>query len=110
LAALPVEADMRILMRSYDALLHLPRHGNGTSVVISDALYCGKPVILSPLPDYRQAYGNMEGVLFADGPVAQLIERVHNWSEADFTRTSQAYRAGYDREDALRQWRRVVEE
>lgn len=110
LAALPVEADMRVLMRSYDALLHLPRHGNGTSVVVSDALYCGKPVILTPLPDYRQAYGDMEGVLFADAPLAQLIERVQNWSAADFRRISQAYRAGYDRDDALRQWRRAVED
>lgn len=110
LVGLPVEIDMRILMHSFDALLHTPRHGNGTSVVVSDALYCGKPVILSPLPAYKQAYGGAEGVFFATDPVSDLVRRVVNWGEADFRRTSNAYRAGYDREQVLRQWRGAIEE
>ena len=110
LAGLPVEVDIRKLMGSYDALLHTPRHGNGTSVAVSDALYCGKPVILSSLPAYKQAYGGMEGVLFGNAPIEQLVKRIVNWDVADFRRISETYRAGYDREQILRQWRRAIEE
>ena len=110
LEGLPVEVDMRVLMSSFDALLHLPMHGNGTSVVVSDALNCGKPVILSPLPAYKAAYGSMEGVLFNDIPLAELVTAVTQWGKADFSRTSQAYLATYDRKQALQSWRRALEE
>ena len=53
----PPTGDIRLLSQRYRALLHTPLHGNGTSVVISDALGCGKLVILAPLPAYREAYG-----------------------------------------------------
>jgi hypothetical protein len=110
LIGMPAEIDVRVLMRSYDALLHLPRHGNGTSVVVSDALYCGKPIVVSSLPSYKSAYAGMEGVLFSDAPIEQLIASITRWSEADFRRISDAYRAVYNREQALQLWRRALEE
>lgn len=110
LVGLPVELDMRELMGSYDTLLHLPRHGNGTSVVISDALYCGKQVILSPLPAYKQAYGGLEGVLFSNAPIDELVKAIVQWGEPEFARISQAYRATYDRGQVLQHWSRVLED
>jgi hypothetical protein len=65
-------------------LLHTPVHGNGTSVVVSDALSCGKLAILSPLPAYREAYGDLDGVLFTDQPREELVERICAYSPADF--------------------------
>jgi len=100
----PPITDIRMLSREYRALLHTPRHGNGTSVVVSDALRCGKLAILSPLPAYREAYSQLEGVLFMDRPAAELGERICAYSREDFTRIRDAYRARFDRGAIMRHW------
>jgi pentatricopeptide repeat protein len=100
----PVTGDIRTLSQRYQALLHTPATGNGTSVVVSDALRCGKLAILSPLPAYREAYGDVDGVLFTDQPREELVERICAYSPADFMRISAAYAARHDRADTLRRW------
>jgi protein O-GlcNAc transferase len=100
----PVTGDIRTLSQRYQVLLHTPVHGNGTSVVVSDALSCGKLAILSPLPAYREAYGDLDGVLFTDQPREELVDRICGYSPADFLRISAAYVARHDRADTLRRW------
>ncbi len=45
LQRLPVSGDIQQISRLYDVLLHMPACGNGTSVVVSDALNCGMYVV-----------------------------------------------------------------
>ncbi|HQY70226.1 MAG TPA: SEC-C metal-binding domain-containing protein [Pseudomonadales bacterium] len=100
--------DIRLLSQRYRALLHTPLHGNGTSVVVSDALSCGKLAILAPLPAYREAYGHLDGVLFTDQPGTELAGRICAYSREDFSRIRAAYRAHHDRSDILRLWSAAI--
>ena len=104
----PPTGDIRLLSQRYRALLHTPLHGNGTSVVVSDALGCGKLVILAPLPAYREAYAHLDGVLFTDQPRTELVDRICAYSREDFARIRAAYRARHDRGAILRQWSAAI--
>lgn len=108
LEPLPATANLEKLVQSYDALLHTPKHGNGTSVVVGDALQCGKLVLLAPLPAYRSAYGDMPGVYFTSRPLLELAEKVRQYGQRDFNQIRQAHADIYDRESVLRQWESTI--
>jgi len=96
------ELDLRQLYASFDCLVHTPRYGNGTSIVVSDALSCGKLVALSPVPEYRRVYGGLEGVHFIDDFDCDLTKPMACYDEATYDRIRRHYR--YDRSDALQRW------
>jgi glycosyltransferase involved in cell wall biosynthesis len=103
----PFEPDAARLYASFDCLLHAPRAGNGTSVVVSDALACGKLVVLRRLPGYESAYGSLRGVHFLDddfdltGPMADYDLEKCRAIRAD-------YASRYDRSDVLRRWEEAI--
>lgn len=105
---LPADADLRTVYAGFDALLHTPRHGNGTSVVVSDALQCGKLALLAPLAAYREAYGHLPGVLFTDRPADELARRLCDYSETEFNMIRKGYGNHYDRTAALEQWSQAL--
>ena len=108
LAQLAPETRVQKIQQSYDALLHAPPQGNGTSVVISDALQCVKIVVLSPLPEYRKAYGHFRGVVFLDQPLKNIARRLCGYSHAEWETIARDYAASYDREAVIERWVRVI--
>ena len=104
-----LNTDVASLMSGFDLLLHTPRHGNGTSTVISDALASGKNVLLSPLPAYRRAYAALPGVHFIDQRRLDIDEVMAAYDRVRYERIRDAYCAVYNREHALAEWQRAIE-
>jgi hypothetical protein len=108
LQLLKAEGNINEIAGQYDVLFHAPVAGNGTSIVISDALNCGKLVILSPIPEYKRAYSNMKGVLFIDQPARELVSAICAYSKQDFLEIKSGYKKIYDRESVLKQWESTI--
>lgn len=102
------EINVKNLYQSFDCLLHTPTQGNGTSVVVSDALASGKYVVLSPLPKYKEAYSHLEGVFFLDEIGYNLTDLIKSYDHTMFTRISDNYRSIYDRNEILKEWETVI--
>lgn len=93
------------LFASFDCLVHTPRAGNGTSMVVSDALACGKEVILSPIKGYIEAYGKLTGVSFLDKIEANNISSIiDRYSEERSNQIATDYAKVYNRKEVLDQW------
>ena len=103
-----VETDLRKLYRGFDCLFHIPKDGNGTSMVVSNALACGKPVVLSSLESYRKAYGNLTGVYFVDDIDYDLTAILKDLNPQVAARIKNDYREWYDRDRVLRQWQDTI--
>lgn len=100
--------DLRPVFASFDCLLHLPDRGNGTSMVVSDALACGRRVVLSDLEGFRDRYGDQEGVYFLDDVGPDLSSLVASYDEGVQRSIRAAYARVYDRDDALHRWEEVI--
>lgn len=100
-----LEWDAKKLYSGFDCLLHLPSEGNGTSIVVSDALSCGKLVILSPLPAYKIAYAKQRGVHFIDEVGNDLGDIIFSFDEKASGKIKDDYRKQYIRASVLKQWK-----
>ncbi len=99
-----LEFDAAKLYAGFDCLLHLQAHGNGTSIVVSDALACGKLVVLSSLAAYREAYSKLEGVYFIDDPGNDLNKLIIDFDAKKSSAIKSEYHKHYSRSDVLKQW------
>lgn len=104
----PVETDLNRLYSGFDCLFHIPKEGNGTSMVVSNSLALGKPVVLSSLPAYRKAYGSLTGVYFADDIDYELTSILKSISSTGVAKIRNDYRQCYDRDRVLQQWQNAV--
>ncbi|MEJ2345677.1 MAG: hypothetical protein P8090_09765 [Gammaproteobacteria bacterium] len=100
--------DIRKIFESFDCLLHTPRVGNGTSIVVNNALACGKLVVLSDLPAYRRAYSGRAGVHFLPDVVDDLPGLFGRYDFDHYQGIIDDYRKRYDRAGALEAWQEAV--
>jgi len=103
-----IEWDLRKMYSSFDCLLHFPGEGNGTSMVVSEALSCGKMVVLAPLPAYKVAYSGITGVYFTDETGFSLSALIRNYNQGMAEKIREDYRKNYDRDLVLLQWKNVI--
>lgn len=102
------EWNLRNLFSSFDCLIHTPDSGNGTSLVISDALACGKEVAISPIKAYIEAYSNLSGVHFIDETNINLSGIISNYVERRAKQIRDDYYQAYNRKEVLEQWTKVL--
>lgn len=105
---LGIEWDVKKIYSSFDCLLHFPSEGNGTSMVVSEALSCGKMVLLAPLPAYKEAYSGLTGVYFTDTTGYNLSALVRNYDQDVAEKIREDYRKVYNRDLVLLQWKKVI--
>jgi len=92
----------------FDCLLHLPSEGNGTSIVVSDALACGKLVVLSSLKGYKEAYSKFPGVHFIDDLGDNLGDLLQNFNKIESIAIKKEYQKHYCRSDVLMLWKETL--
>ncbi len=65
-------------------------------------------MVLAPLPEYRKAYGQFQGVVFLDQPLKNIAHRLCDYSHGEWETIARDYAASYDREAVIERWVRVV--
>jgi glycosyltransferase involved in cell wall biosynthesis len=108
IAIMGVEHDIRRIYDSFDCLLHTPKHSVGTSMVVNDALACGKLAVLSDLEAFRRSFGGLEGIFFVNDIGYGLDSLLEGYDEDTFVRIRKGYAKQYDRANALALWETVI--
>jgi hypothetical protein len=103
-----LEWDPQTLYSGFDCLFHVPDHGNGTSIVVSDALACGKAVVLSSLDGYRAAYSGLTGVWFAEDLGYDLSAIMSGYGQGMHAAIKAGYARVYNRDAVLRSWEAAI--
>jgi len=102
------DTDLRRVFAGFDCLVHTPTVGNGTSMVVSDALACGKLVLLSGLPAYRAAYAGLPGVHFIEDTGPAIGPLLEGYDEPMSNTIRDSYRRIYDRDAVLARWEAAI--
>jgi glycosyltransferase involved in cell wall biosynthesis len=103
-----VEYNIENMYGAFDCLLHTPRNSMGTSMVVNNALACGKLVVLSDVPAHRAHFGECEGVFFVNDIGCSLDPLLQGYDVAAFTKISTDYASRYNRQAVLSEWEAVI--
>lgn len=102
------ERNIQKLFDSFDCLLRAPGHSIGVSLVVLDALACGKQVVLSDIPEHRKAFSLFKGVSFVNDLQYCLNDLVRSYDARTSWDIRDSYLSLYDRNKVLSEWEEIL--